>query len=63
VPTTNPRSTSCRQTPTTASRAAGYDDGYHRYLEHLRAARPFWASRERRESGADPAPGPTTGDR
>ena len=33
-------------------RAAGYDDGYQRYLEHLQAARPFWAGRGRATGAA-----------
>ena len=42
-------------------RAAGYDDGYQRYLEHLQAARPFWADPGRAPTGAEPSPSPTTG--
>jgi erythritol kinase (D-erythritol 1-phosphate-forming) len=29
-----------------AARRARYDEGYGRYLEHVKAARPFWATRQ-----------------
>jgi erythritol kinase (D-erythritol 1-phosphate-forming) len=41
-------------------RAARYDDGYQRYLEHVRVARPFWATRIRSAS-PEPAATPATG--
>jgi xylulokinase/erythritol kinase len=40
------------------SRAARYDDGYQRYLEHVRVARPMWANRSRSAPSDEPGLSP-----